>query len=132
MISPRLQSPFLISLKNSKSEDQSPWRNQRRNTRSLRKKGQVSSQEQVNWTSEHQAAISQLISAISYLSVMVYPQYTQPFILHMDASEQGLGAALYRKQDGQLRVLAYEQFRDYLYYTPQFTDYTDNNPFTYG
>lgn len=38
---------------------------------------------------------------------MAYPQYTQSFILHTDASEQGLGAAHYQKQDGQLRVIAY-------------------------
>ena len=91
---------------------------------------------------------------------MAFPQYTRPFILHTDASEQGLGAALYQKQAGQLRVIAYgsraltaaernyhlhsskleflalkwaitEQFRDYLYYAPHFTVYTDNNPLTY-
>ena len=92
--------------------------------------------------------------------MITYPQYTQPFILHTDVSEQGLGAALYQRQAGQLRVIAYgsraltaaernyhlhpskleflalkwaitEQFRDYLYYAPHFTVYTDNNPLTY-
>ena len=90
---------------------------------------------------------------------MAYPDYTKPFILHTDASERGLGAALFQKQDGQLQVIAYgsrtltpaernyhlpsskleflalkwaisEQFRDYLYYAPYFTVYTDNNPLT--
>ena len=31
---------------------------------------------------------------------MAYPDYTQPFVLHTDASAQGLGAALYQKQEG--------------------------------
>ena len=91
---------------------------------------------------------------------MAYPNYSEPFILHTDASEKGLGGALYQRQDGKLRVIAYgsrtltaaeknyhlhsskleflalkwaitEQFRDYLYYAPHFTVYTDNNPLTY-
>ena len=59
--------------------------------------GQVSSREPVSWTSEQQASLDQLISAISNPPVMAYPQYTQPFILHTDLSEQGLRAALYQK-----------------------------------
>ena len=140
----KIAKPLYDLLKEPEKRGQSPRRTQRRNTRLVRNKGQVSSREPVNWTSEHQAAIDKLISAISNPPVMAYPQYTQPFILHTDASEQGLGAALYQKQAGQLRVIAYgsraltaaernyhlhssklkflalkwaitEQFRDYLY-----------------
>ena len=105
-------------------------------------------------------SFGQLITAISNPPVMANPNYSEPFILHADASEQGLGGALYQRQDGKLRVIAYgsrtltasernyhlhsnkleflalkwaitEQFRDYLYYAPHFTVYTDNNPLTY-
>ena len=91
---------------------------------------------------------------------MAYPDYTQPYIVHTDASNDGLGAILYQKQDGKMRVIAYasrtltpaeknyhahagkleflalkwaitEQFKDYLYYATKFTVYTDNNPLTY-
>ncbi len=89
---------------------------------------------------------------------MGYPDYNQPFVLHTDASLQGLGAVLYQNQNGQMRVMGYgsrslneaerkyysgklgflalkwavcEHFRDYLYYGPHFTVYTDNNPLTY-
>ena len=96
------------------------------------------------WTSECQEALEQLINP----PVMAYPDYAQPFILHTDASEQGLGAALYQRQGGKLRVIAFgsrtltaaernyhlhsskvkraitEQFRDYLYHAPHFTVYT--------
>ena len=104
--------------------------------------------------------MEQLITAIINPPVMAYPNYSEPFILHTDASEKGLGGALYQRQDGKLRVIAYgsrtltaaeknyhlhsskleflalkwaitEQFRDYLYYAPHFTVYTDNNPLTY-
>jgi len=120
----------------------------------------VSADEPVNWTSEHQAALEQLISTITNPPVMAYPDCTKPFILHTETSERGLGAALYQKHDRQLRAIAYgshtltpveqnyhlhsrklefltliwaipEQFRDYLYYAPHFTVYTDNNQLIY-
>ena len=111
------------------------------------------------WTSECQEALEQLVTANTNPPVMASPDYAQPFILHTDASEQGLGAALYQRQGGKLRVIAFgfhtltpaernyhlhsskleflalkwavtDQFRDYLYYAPHFTVYTDNNPLT--
>lgn len=111
---------------------------------------QVSSCDPVNWTSEHQAAVDQLINTITNPPVMAHLDYTHPFVLHTDASAQGLGAALYHSKratltaaeqnyhlhSSKLEFLALkwaitDQFRDYLYYTPHFTVYTDNNPLTY-
>ena len=91
---------------------------------------------------------------------MAYPNYEDPFILHVDASQKGLGTVLYQKQNGTIRVIGYgsrtltpseqnyhlhsgkleflglkwavtEYFRDYLYYSKHFTVFTDNNPLTY-
>ena len=89
---------------------------------------------------------------------MAYANYTKPFKLHTDASENSLGAVLYQKQDdGMESVIAYvsrtlskseqnydthklefsalkwsitERFHEYLY-GRHFEVYTDNNPLTY-
>ena len=101
-----------------------------------------------------------LIHRLTSPPVMAFPDFTKPFVLHTDASQEALGAVLYQEQDGKLRVLGYasrtltpseknyhmhagkleflalkwaatEKFRDYLYYSASFTVYTDNNPLTY-
>lgn len=124
------------------------------------KRMQMPSKTPIHWTEEHQRALNQLINTLSSPPVLAYPDFTLPFVLHTDASEQGLGAVLYQRQEGRLRVIAYgsrtltaaekgyylhsgkleflalkwaicEKFRDYLYYAPHFTVYTDNNPLTY-
>ena len=86
-----------------------------------------------------------------------YTDYWLPFSLHTDASGSGLDAALFQRQNGVNRVIAYtspslkpadknypahkleflalkwavcQKFHDYLYGT-KFEAITDNNPLTY-
>ena len=88
---------------------------------------------------------------------MAYADFKSPFILHTDASSDGLGAVLYQNQDNQRRVIAYatrslspsernypahkleflalkwpitDKFHEYLY-GAEFQVFTDNNPLTY-
>lgn len=125
-----------------------------------KKRSQVPSHQRIVWTDEHSAVLCQLIDHLSSPPVLSYPNFEEPFVLHCDASQEGLGAVLYQRQEGKLRVIAYgsrtlsapeknyhlhsgkleflamkwaicERFRDYLYYTPSFIVYTDNNPLTY-
>ncbi len=109
---------------------------------------------------EHQEILEKLINHLVEPPILGFPDFSLPFILHTDASNQGLGSVLYQKQGGKLRVIAYgsrtltaaernyhlhsgkleflalkwsitEKFRDYLYYAPTFTVFSDNNPLTY-
>lgn len=121
---------------------------------------QIPSKEPVNWGAEPQKALEQLVDLLTNPPILAYPDFNLPFTLHTDASDQGLGAVLYQRQNGKLRVIGFgsrtlsqsernyhlhsgkleflvlkwavcEKFRDYLYYAPHFTIYTDNNPLTY-
>ena len=126
-----------------------------------KKKGaQLPSRTPVMWKEEHQQVLCKLIGALMTPPILAYPDFNSPFTLHTDASEEGLGAVLYQRQDGRMRVIGYgsrtltaaeknyrlhsgkleflalkwsicEKFRDYLFYAPHFTVYTDNNPLTY-
>ena len=105
----------------------------------------------VRWGPEQQEAFATLQRLCTESPILAY------FILHTDASEDGLGAVLYQVQEGKQRVIAYasqsltrsernypvhkleflalkwaitDKFHEYLYGS-QFQVYTDNNPLTY-
>lgn len=127
--------------------------------KSPKKSGQAPSSQHIVWTSQHQDVLASLIETLLEPRVMAYPNFTQPFMLHVDASGEGLGAILYQKQeDGRLAPIAFasrtltpaeknyhsskleflamkwaisERFRDYLFFAPFFTVYSDNNPLQY-
>ena len=62
----------------------------------------------VNWTNECQVAFEHLKHLFSQTPILAYANFTKPFKLHTDASENGLGAVLYQKQDdGMESVIAY-------------------------
>jgi hypothetical protein len=51
--------------------------------------------------------MDQVIEKLTSPPILAYADYTLPFILHTDASNEGLGAVLYQKQGGNDRVIAY-------------------------
>ena len=124
------------------------------------RKGQLPSSTKISFNEIQQMALEKLINATTTTPILSYPDYEQPFILHTDASDKGLGCILYQRKEGKLRVIAYgsrtltkteknyklhsnkleflclywaitQQFRDYLYYAKDITVYTDNNPLLY-
>ena len=112
----------------------------------------------VEWNEECQEAFNRLKQLCNQTPILAYANYKKPFKLHTDASENGLGAVLYQKQDdGMDCVIAYasrtlskseknydahkleflalkwsvtERFHEYLY-GGEFDVYMDNNLLTY-
>lgn len=109
------------------------------------------------WTPDCDLAFKTLVERLTSAPVLAFADPKLPYLLHTDASGEGLGAALYQEQDGKPRVIAYasrglskseknypthkleylalkwavcEKFNDYLYGS-EFVVLTDNNPLTY-
>ena len=69
--------------------------------------GTVPSSQPVVWEEQHQKALEELLNHLVNPPILGYPDFSQPFVLHTDASQQGLGAVLSQKQDGKMRVIGY-------------------------
>ena len=124
------------------------------------KKGCLDSRKTIKWSPELQKIIDDVVEHLQSPEVIAYPEYGKPFIVHCDASESGLGAVLYQRQEDVLRVVSFasrtltpaeknyhmhsgkleflalkwcvsEKFSDYLQFGPPFEVFTDNNPLTY-
>ena len=122
-----------------------------------KKKGTSTKAVPWTWTAECQEAFETLRDKLVNPPILTYPDYSQPFALHTDASLTGLGAALYQERDGKEHPVAYgsrrltksernypahkleflalkwavtEKFKDHLY-GREFAVKTDNNPLAY-
>lgn len=150
----------MYDLLKSTPEENAHLKNSQKHSKTKCTKSSVPSSKPIAWTEHHQSTLEQLIDCLLQPPVLAFPDFSQPFILHTDASAQGLGAVLYQKQNEKLCVIAYgscmlsaaeknyhlhsgkleflalkwsitEKFCDYLYYAPTFTVYSDNNPLMY-
>ena len=71
------------------------------------KQSQVPSHQRIMWTEEHSTVLSQLIDHLSSPPVLGSPDFEETFIMHCYASQEGLGAVLYQRQEGRLlKVIA--------------------------
>ena len=60
--------------------------------------GQAPSNQEIKWTEEHQAVLEKLLNKLLSPPILGFPDFGQPFLLHLDASQDGLGSVLYQKQ----------------------------------
>ena len=108
----------------------------------------------VYWGLEQQEAFGTLQKLCTESPILAYADFKAPFVLHTDASGDGLGAVLYQVLDGQKRVIAcasrslsksernypvhklefltlkwaiIDKFHEYLYGS-EFQVFTDNSP----
>lgn len=72
-----------------------------------RKKGNLPPNTPIKWTENHQKTLNSLIDKLIEPPLLGYPEMTQPFVLHTDASQEGLGAVLYQRQNGKMVVIGY-------------------------
>ncbi len=109
------------------------------------------------WDDACTSAFHKIIHSLTHAPVLAFADPTKPYILHVDASMNGLGAVLNQEHPNGLRPVAYasrklslseqrypihqleflalkwavvDKFHDYLY-GAQFVVKTDNNPLTY-
>ena len=63
---------------------------------------------EVEWDEDCEIAFLLLKRLCTEVPILAYADYTKPFKVHTDASEEGLGAILYQTQDdGTDKVIAY-------------------------
>lgn len=70
-------------------------------------KQQLPNSQKIHWSDDHQKRLNLLVDRVTSPPVMAFPDFTKPFVLHTDASHEGLGAVLYQEQDGKVKVLGY-------------------------
>lgn len=115
---------------------------------------------EAHWNEQSEQAFQTLEKKLTSTPVLGYADFTKPFILEVDAGNQGLGALLSQGQEGARRPIAFasrglrkternmqnyssmkleflalklavtEKFREYLLGS-KFTIYTNNNPLSY-
>ena len=157
----RIARPLYDLLKVTPSEEQTTQKLKAKGKASSKmKSAQKLSKQKVEWKDPHQKILEEILGFLMAPPIMAFPDYNEPFVVHTDASNDGLGAVLYQRQKGKMRVIAYgsrtlspaeknyhfhsgklefmalkwavtDKFRDYLYYSSAFTAFTDNNPLTY-
>lgn len=67
----------------------------------------------MQWNEEHQKILEQLTDMPTQPPVLAYPDFSCPFIFHIDASQKDLRAVLYQKQN---KKNAYLDLTKYLSY----------------
>lgn len=158
----RIAQPLykLLAVPDFESSPPRPRKGRDKKMSVTKSKGHMPPSTPICWTQTHQDALKILIDCLTEPPILAYPDFTLPFVLHCDASQEGLGSILYQRQSGKMRVIAYgsrtltpseknyhmhsgkleflalkwaicERFRDYLFHAPHFVVYTDNNPLTY-
>ena len=69
--------------------------------------GSVKSNHIITWTETQTKSLNVLIDCLLKQAVMAFPDYQLPYLVHIDASVEGLGAVVQQKQGTDLKVIAF-------------------------
>ena len=64
---------------------------------------QLNPKAKIEWTAKHQMAIEDVVDYLKSPEVISFPDWESPFVVHCDASNDGLGAVLYQKKSEEPR-----------------------------
>jgi len=59
------------------------------------------------WTSKHQKSFEELKKILSTEPLLIYPDFSQPFVVACDASTKATGAVLSQQRNGEEKPIAY-------------------------
>src|SRR5207253_3794919 len=59
------------------------------------------------WTQDHQKAFQGLKTALLESDMLQLPNFDHPFVIESDASDEGLGAMLSQRYDGETKVIEF-------------------------
>ena len=96
------RSIHLLSLpdakeKNNGQGDKTKGKRGRKQTK--KKDSQLTSNVFTEWCQIHQQALETSVDCLTTAPILAYLDYEKDFILHVDASEKGLGALLYQEHE---------------------------------
>ena len=106
----RIAKPLYQRLEGNHLSSPTVLNKQKKNVKQrIRKKKSTSplSMQPIVWTQEHQEFLEILLVCLTSPPVLAFPDFELPFLLNTDASADGLGAVLYQRQQGKLRVVAF-------------------------
>ena len=103
----RCARPLFDLLQGPPADKTKPTNKSMNKTSKSKNAGLVPSSKPVVWQKQHQDTLTELCDKITNPPIIGYPDYNHPFVLHTDASLDGLGAVLCQKQNGTMRMMGY-------------------------
>ena len=71
------------------------------------KNGSIDSKQSIIWKAFQEKVLDKVINYLKFPDIISNLHFTHPFIIHCDASEKVLGAVLYQKLKGKIKIISF-------------------------
>ena len=71
------------------------------------KNGSIDSKQSIIWKGFQQKVLDKVINYLKFPDIIPNLHFTHHFIIHCDASQKGLGAILYQKLNGKMKIISF-------------------------